>query len=65
MEAEYRRLFTLLSHLVEQIMAYYQRGIAYLQTFLFTALTVLLTVVVVLGLHMQSQRTQYSIIEFC
>ena len=56
---------------VEQIMLYYQRGIvnasfvavfACLQTFC-TALTVLLIVVVALGLHVQIQNTQHSIVE--
>ena len=36
-----------------------------LQNFFCTALTVLLIVVVTLGLHMQSENTQHSIIELC
>ena len=58
---------------VEQ-MPYYQRGIVntsfvygvcLFTDFLCTALTVLLIVVVALGLHVQIQHTQHSLIEVC
>jgi hypothetical protein len=69
----YQKLTPTFSHSVEQIMAYYQRGIVNASfvagVCLFAdfvqLLTVLLIVMIALSLQVQIQHTQHSIIELC